>query len=449
MRKLNIAMVAALLALSMGVPATAAETEAESAEESTVYFEDMGMDVNLPEEYLKTDGFFVTQGFGGIDDGHHTYMTMFIYFAMPQDEVVNGLYDPELTDERYQEIMSTQALIGAVVSTDEDQNKALEAYDAWREGDYPVDVDNISEVGKADGYTFYFLPAVTDEKRVDSFEENYAKEYEGLVKDTPDMLKKDGKFYEPVDNAKKMAGTKIEFTTTDVDGNTVTSKELFAENKITMINCWGTWCPNCVGEMEELGKLHEKIKEKGGGIVGLEWERTPDEETYEKGKKLLEDSGVNYPNVLMPEDLEVDGFPTSIFVDQEGNVLGIPIVGAYVSGYEPAFESFLKGDKAEDATIASSDADSVNEAVTGTITGCNVYVKDENGPVAGVMVQMCSDVTCAFATTDAEGCAHFDMAADESSDVHILDAPEGYEIGEDVYHPSVEEGGLTIELKKA
>ena len=37
-------------------------------------------------------------------------------------------------------------------------------------------------------------------------------------------------------------GSVISFQTTDLDGNAVDSAELFAKNKITMINIWGTYC---------------------------------------------------------------------------------------------------------------------------------------------------------------------------------------------------------------
>ncbi len=36
-------------------------------------------------------------------------------------------------------------------------------------------------------------------------------------------------------------GSGISFQTTDLDGNAVDSAELFAKNKITMINIWGTY----------------------------------------------------------------------------------------------------------------------------------------------------------------------------------------------------------------
>ena len=41
------------------------------------------------------------------------------------------------------------------------------------------------------------------------------------------------------------AGDKISFTATDFKGNPVTS-EIFAKNKLTMVNIWGTFCGPCI-----------------------------------------------------------------------------------------------------------------------------------------------------------------------------------------------------------
>ena len=49
--------------------------------------------------------------------------------------------------------------------------------------------------------------------------------------------------------------TTVEFETVDLDGKTVSSRELFAENKVTMINFWGTFCGPCIREMPELAEL--------------------------------------------------------------------------------------------------------------------------------------------------------------------------------------------------
>ena len=137
----------------------------------------------------------------------------------------------------------------------------------------------------------------------------------------------------------------IEFQAKDLDGNIISSSELFKNNKITMINLWGLWCPYCVRETGELAELHKKFQTKGCGIIGVEAEPKYDEKTLNASRKFLQAEGVTYPNVLMPEDVkvfqEVMGYPTSFFVDNNGKILGEPIIGAQVNKYEPALDALL------------------------------------------------------------------------------------------------------------
>ena len=137
----------------------------------------------------------------------------------------------------------------------------------------------------------------------------------------------------------------IEFQAKDLDGNIISSSELFKNNKITMINLWGLWCPYCVKETGELAELHKKFQAKGCGIIGVEAEPKYDEKTLNASRKFLQDEGVTYPNVLMPDGVkvfqEVMGYPTSFFVDNNGKILGEPIIGAQVNKYEPALDALL------------------------------------------------------------------------------------------------------------
>ena len=57
--------------------------------------------------------------------------------------------------------------------------------------------------------------------------------------------------------------------TTDLDGNTVNTADIFAENKLTMVNIWATFCGPCINEMPELEKIHQEYAEEGAGVIGL------------------------------------------------------------------------------------------------------------------------------------------------------------------------------------
>ena len=72
-------------------------------------------------------------------------------------------------------------------------------------------------------------------------------------------------------------------------------------------------------------------------------------------RKILEESGVRYPNVIGPENdpvfSRVTGFPTNFFVDSEGRILTDPIVGAAVAEYEEGILFEIYESKEDDVVI--------------------------------------------------------------------------------------------------
>lgn len=273
---------------------------------------------------------------------------------------------------------------------------------------------------------------------------DYSEDYANL----PDLVTKEfsqAEFYAPVDPNMDLIGQKLSFTTTDLDGNTVTSEELFKDNEITMVNLWGVWCHNCVDEMEELAAIHTRLQEKGCGVVGLEWEMDPGDEIYQEARDLMDEKGTNYPSVLMPEDNEalstVTGLPTTFFVDREGTILTKPIVGAKVQEYEPTVETLLEG-----ASIPETEMDESSAIYT-----YRVFVMDEEeNPIEEAVVQFCDDTTCRLGETDEDGCAEFEMLEVKQYEVHIVEAPDGFSYDEEeVFLTEETASDLTIVLKKA
>ena len=134
------------------------------------------------------------------------------------------------------------------------------------------------------------------------------------------------------------AGDKITFSSTDLNGSAVTS-DIFAKNKITMLNIWGTFCPPCIREMPDLAKLNEANKLKGVQVVGI-----PIDLIDEKGKILAKQrkdadtiiatTGASYMHIV-PNPAMFYGFlrniqavPATIFVDSNGKQIGQMYLGA-------------------------------------------------------------------------------------------------------------------------
>ena len=136
----------------------------------------------------------------------------------------------------------------------------------------------------------------------------------------------------------------LTFETKDLDGNAVSSEELFASNEITMVNVMTTWCTYCIQELPELQKLSETYAEKGCAIVGILYDGT-DDALIETGRTLMEQAGAGYP-VLQPWDgmetqIPVQAFPTTFFVSSDGQIVGETILGADIAQYTAQLDTLL------------------------------------------------------------------------------------------------------------
>ena len=147
------------------------------------------------------------------------------------------------------------------------------------------------------------------------------------------------------------------FNGKDLDGNDVSSDELFSNNTVTVVNFWFTTCKPCVGELGELEALNQKLADKGGAVVGVNsFTLDGDKAAISEAKSILEKKGVSYKNIWFGSDSEAGKFtsklysyPTTYVVDSNGNIVGQPIVGAITSG-----EQAKKLDALIDEAIANS-----------------------------------------------------------------------------------------------
>ena len=125
-----------------------------------------------------------------------------------------------------------------------------------------------------------------------------------------------------------IAGKTVSFETTDLDGNPVTSEELFRDKKVTMINFWATWCPYCVAELPELEKFNNAMQAHGCQVIGV---CEDGDENAEEARRILSENGVTYTNLVFTENMASmfphQLLPTTYFVDSEGKILTEPVTG--------------------------------------------------------------------------------------------------------------------------
>ena len=119
--------------------------------------------------------------------------------------------------------------------------------------------------------------------------------------------------------------------TEDLDGNAVSGNALLSDT-LTVVNLWGTWCPPCIEELPELEILSQTYSAQGVTVIGVLQDGVDDygekqDDIIAAAKTILEDAGVTYPMIL-PDAVFTDvvlsqvyAFPTTFFLDQEGNVV--------------------------------------------------------------------------------------------------------------------------------
>jgi len=135
----------------------------------------------------------------------------------------------------------------------------------------------------------------------------------------------------------------FKFTTVDMDGNEVT-EAIFADYDVTMVNIWATWCGYCIEEMPFFPELKEKLPENANLITICE------DASYEPEltKEILESVGANFTTLQANEEIytqilsNIYGFPTTIFVDSEGKVIGQPMVGVPSMDHEEALNAYYQ-----------------------------------------------------------------------------------------------------------
>lgn len=129
-----------------------------------------------------------------------------------------------------------------------------------------------------------------------------------------------------------------DFKTEDTEGNTVTN-DVFADYEVTMVNIWASFCGPCVREMPDLKELNDEYAEQGFQVVGIIGDATDakgnvDEAILADALEIIESTGADYTHILPSAAMfgaylkGVSGFPTTVFVNSRGEILGSAYVGA-------------------------------------------------------------------------------------------------------------------------
>jgi thiol-disulfide isomerase/thioredoxin len=128
------------------------------------------------------------------------------------------------------------------------------------------------------------------------------------------------------------------FSAKDLNGHTV-DNSFFANQRLTMVDVWGTFCGPCIREMPDLAQLPSVFPSTDFAILGIIVDTSSEvndanKATEATARQLVSTAGATYMNVIpdkaiMNELLAgVSVVPTTFFVDRTGTVVGTVLTGS-------------------------------------------------------------------------------------------------------------------------
>ena len=314
-----------------------------------------GFTFSIPETFKDLIGDVAATDRGEIQIGSGVVEGYIVYLGRTNAEMaefektIGEISDDGMTDEQKD---AYDAFIGQIptiaifrvigLSGGKDKNYLNEYYTQ------PIKV--CEELGTAGDYTFYYVVLDFTEEYWNWFRSTYPEdrfnEFKQLWEEagTTDNFRSRITVKAPEMHYTAPNEGAISFETVDLEGNPVTSKELFADHKITMINIWATWCTHCVRELPELEKMSKEWAEQDCQIIGI-CDDAEDDEMAAAAIKILEKNGVTYRNIRSTEELrnlfKFTSLPTSYYVNSEGVVLDYPIKGAMIEVYPEKLQELL------------------------------------------------------------------------------------------------------------
>ncbi|MGM9999132.1 MAG: TlpA family protein disulfide reductase [Candidatus Bruticola sp.] len=147
------------------------------------------------------------------------------------------------------------------------------------------------------------------------------------------------------DSAEQNLGKLPSITGTSYDGKAVdTSKYL---GKVLIVDFWATWCPPCRQEIPGFIALQKQYGSKGLQVIGVSLD-----EDAAQHKQFAQKEGLNYPSILgrsNPKAMqaveqkigEIQGIPTTLIIDRQGNIRYCHIGYADKEEFEKIIKKYL------------------------------------------------------------------------------------------------------------
>lgn len=199
-----------------------------------------------------------------------------------------------------------------------------EKWDGWmKSGKKAADLTGSvvsEEIFRKDGMVYIYTQPSTD---ISAFDTEMKADYGNLIKILPAIKAS-------IKVTSNSVGDLGAFCARNFDGETI-DNSIFAGHKLTMINIWATFCKPCIQELPDLQKMSTEMPE-GTQLISIVGD-VEDEASLELAKQIAKDMGVTFTSIIPDDalkqflDQNMTAYPTTLFVDSNGKIVGEVIVG--------------------------------------------------------------------------------------------------------------------------
>ena len=161
---------------------------------------------------------------------------------------------------------------------------------------------------------------------------------------------------------------RLAFTFPDLTGEPVSLDDPQYQDKVVLVQIFGTWCPNCLDETRFLTRWYDAHQAQDVAVIALAYEQKDDfDYAAARVRKLVDKLDVNYDFLIagtadkaaasrtLPMLNRIMSFPTLIVLDRNHRVHRIhtgfsgPGTGAHYDEFVQEFEAMMEGLLAEGA----------------------------------------------------------------------------------------------------
>jgi peroxiredoxin len=129
-----------------------------------------------------------------------------------------------------------------------------------------------------------------------------------------------------------------DFTLRQIDGPNLRLGE--QRGRVVMVNFWATWCGPCRVELPQLARLHDKYRNSGFMLLGVNIDDDPN-----AAKALAAKLGLKFPVLFDSEKkvvaaYDLNAMPATVLIDRDGRVRYLH--RGYKEGVEQVYEQQVR-----------------------------------------------------------------------------------------------------------